>query len=45
VPRGERSDRERGLREAGALTVVASWGELEDLLIPQAGSGPGEERG
>jgi hypothetical protein len=39
VQPGERADRERGLREAGVLTVVASWGELENSLIPEAGSG------
>jgi len=28
----ERADRERGLREAGVLTVVTSWSELEEML-------------
>ncbi len=42
VQPGERADRERGLREAGVLTVVASWGELEDMLAPATGPAPGE---
>ena len=37
VQPGERADRERGLREAGVLTVVASWSELEDVLAPDSG--------
>jgi beta-phosphoglucomutase-like phosphatase (HAD superfamily) len=40
VQPGERADRERGLREAGVLTVVASWGELEGMLTPATGSAP-----
>ena len=32
VPPGEREGRERELRDAGVFAVVASWGELEDLL-------------
>jgi beta-phosphoglucomutase-like phosphatase (HAD superfamily) len=30
----ERAEREAALREAGALTVVGSWQELADLLLP-----------
>ncbi|RBY86972.1 HAD family phosphatase [Blastococcus sp. TF02A-26] len=30
----ERAEREAALREAGALTVVGSWRELADLLLP-----------
>jgi beta-phosphoglucomutase-like phosphatase (HAD superfamily) len=34
VQPGERADRERGLRDAGVLAVVGSWGELESMLAP-----------
>ena len=34
VQPGERAERQLGLREAGVRTVVASWGEFEDLLAP-----------
>ena len=34
VQPAERTDREAGLREAGVLTVVSSWQELADLLLP-----------
>jgi HAD superfamily hydrolase (TIGR01509 family) len=34
VPGDERAEREADLLEAGASTVVASWGELADLLSP-----------
>jgi HAD superfamily hydrolase (TIGR01509 family) len=34
VPPAERAGRDAALREAGVLTVVASWTELTDLLLP-----------
>nr|WP_239523425.1 HAD family phosphatase [Geodermatophilus normandii] len=34
VQPAERTDREAALREAGVLTVVSSWQELADLLLP-----------
>ena len=34
VQPAERTDREAALREAGVLTVVSSWRELTDLLLP-----------
>ncbi len=34
VQPAERADREAALREAGVLTVVGSWQELADLLLP-----------
>ena len=34
VPEGERAERAAALREAGVLTVVGSWRELADLLLP-----------
>ena len=34
VPAGERSERERELRDAGAVAVVSDWAELEALLAP-----------
>jgi HAD superfamily hydrolase (TIGR01509 family) len=34
VAPAERADRENQLREAGVLTVVSSWAELADLLLP-----------
>ncbi|SFP87418.1 haloacid dehalogenase superfamily, subfamily IA, variant 3 with third motif having DD or ED [Geodermatophilus dictyosporus] len=34
VQEAERADRAAALREAGVLTVVSSWQELADLLLP-----------
>ncbi|SFT97032.1 haloacid dehalogenase superfamily, subfamily IA, variant 3 with third motif having DD or ED [Geodermatophilus amargosae] len=34
VQPAERTDREAALREAGVVTVVSSWQELADLLLP-----------
>ncbi|SDC57879.1 haloacid dehalogenase superfamily, subfamily IA, variant 3 with third motif having DD or ED [Geodermatophilus telluris] len=34
VQEAERADRAAALREAGVLTVVSSWQELTDLLLP-----------
>ncbi len=34
VPEGERAEREAALLDAGALTVVDSWQQLADLLLP-----------
>jgi beta-phosphoglucomutase-like phosphatase (HAD superfamily) len=34
VPAAEREEREAALREVGVLTVVSSWAELTQLLLP-----------
>jgi hypothetical protein len=34
VPVDEREEREAALEDAGALTVVRSWAELADLVLP-----------
>jgi hypothetical protein len=34
VPAAEREERAAALQEAGALTVVGSWGELAELVLP-----------
>jgi beta-phosphoglucomutase-like phosphatase (HAD superfamily) len=34
VPMAERTERAAQLRDAGVLTVVSSWAELTDLLLP-----------
>ena len=39
VPEAERADRRRRLEDAGAFTVVASWPELGDLLVPAVAAG------
>lgn len=45
---GEREERAAALREAGAVAVVSSWAELEELLRPpaepDAARGPAPER-
>jgi beta-phosphoglucomutase-like phosphatase (HAD superfamily) len=41
VPAGERADRAAALLDAGALTVVDSWRELADLLLPALPDGAG----
>jgi beta-phosphoglucomutase-like phosphatase (HAD superfamily) len=38
VPLAERAERVTALREAGAVAVVASWGELTSLLLPAPGA-------